>query len=302
MDNIANSSRRLLQVFSDGGMDGRYEPSYVSTHASGILIWLNCKYFFLTARHCLHAFRDANGNEIDFRDLQNHSPFWINKSDKFNEIDNTLDFLYARKIWFIGENINEQPEYEVDLKDICLLELYYPMQRIENYVNLNDLDTIIQDKSELRNSHMGFSGYPAEKNPYFYEQNDIAPIRGDATHSTLFRRWYDFGTNIKDSNTINLLKPRDFEYSGMCGGVVFSINNSVCKWAGMYISGSKTTARYLPSYLILDSILNYRQSRFIIVDIDAETCGSAKHISNAEYREHVTRMERFFEETPFDEK
>ena len=61
---IAQSSRRLLKVHSDGGMDGRYKPSSTGSHVSGVLLWFNYKYFFLTARHCLQKFRDELGNEI----------------------------------------------------------------------------------------------------------------------------------------------------------------------------------------------------------------------------------------------
>lgn len=292
---IPKSSRRLLKVNSDGGMEGRYEPSAVGSHVSGVLIWFNCKYFFLTARHCLQQFRDSMGNEIALENFYNHSPYWINKSDSFS--DSLLDFLYVRKIWFIGEvfklKVLETCE-GVDLEDLCLLEIYYPMQRVENYINLDNLNNVVRCKSEVKNSLMGFSGYPAEKNPYFWEQNDIVPITGNATHSTLFCRWYDFGVNIEDSNCIQLFNTRSFDYSGMCGGTVFTINKSSFKWAGMYISGSDDKARYIPSYLILDVILNYRNSRCLIIDQDAEICGGANRVSNAGYRKAVQIMEKMF--------
>ena len=38
---IAQSSRRLLKVHSDGGMDGRYKPSSTGSHVSGVLLWFN---------------------------------------------------------------------------------------------------------------------------------------------------------------------------------------------------------------------------------------------------------------------
>ena len=41
---ITKSSRRLLKVLSDGEMEGRYEPTAVGSHVSGILIWFNFKY------------------------------------------------------------------------------------------------------------------------------------------------------------------------------------------------------------------------------------------------------------------
>jgi len=87
----------------------------------------------------------------------------------------------------------------------------------------------------------------------------------------------------------------------MCGGVVFSIHNLTCKWAGMYISGSDTVARYIPSFLILDSILNYRNANFLTVDNDAEICGGAAHVSNAEYRKAVMLMEKMFKSRKSDE-
>ena len=296
---IAQSSRRLLKVHSDGGMDGRYKPSSTGSHVSGVLLWFNYKYFFLTARHCLQKFRDELGNEIPLNNFYNHSPYWINVSDSFNNYGQVVDFLYVRKIWFIGEIFKLQVFQAcegVDLEDLCLLEIYYPMQPIRNYVDLNNLSNAIRSKSELKNSLMGFSGYPAEKNPYFWDDNEIAPIKGDATHSTLFYRWFDFGLNISDSNCIELFKPRDFNYSGMCGGTVFTINESSVKWAGMYISGADDKARYIPSYLILDVILNYRQSRFQIIDQDAEICGGARHVSNSEYRKAIMDIERMFRE------
>ncbi|WP_298066658.1 hypothetical protein [uncultured Acinetobacter sp.] len=292
---ITKSSRRLLKVLSDGEMEGRYEPTAVGSHVSGILIWFNFKYFFLTARHCLQKFRDSTGNEIPLENFYNHSPYWINKSDSFS--NSILDFLYVRKIWFIGE-VFKLKVFEtcegVDLEDLCLLEIYYPMQPVKNYINLNNLNSVIRSKSELKNSLMGFSGYPAEKNPYFWEENDVVPITGTATHSTLFSRWHDYGINIEDSNCIQLFKTRKFDYTGMCGGTVFTINDSDVKWAGMYISGSDNKARYIPSYLILDVILNYRQSRSLIIDQDAEICGGANHVSNAEYRKAIQRMEKIF--------
>lgn len=296
---IPLSSRRLLKVHSDGGMEGRYTPSSTGGHVSGVLLWFNCKYFFLTARHCLQKFRDEFGNEIPLDNFYNHSPYWINLTDSFNNYGQVVDFLYVRKIWFIGENFKlkvlENCE-GVDLEDLCLLEIYYPGIPVKNYVDLNNLDNVVRSKSELNNSFMGFSGYPAEKNPYFWEDNETVPIKGDATHSTMFYRWFDFGTNLADSNCIELLKPREFDYEGMCGGAVFKIEEFGIKWAGMYISGSDNKARYLPTYLILEFILNYRQSRSITIDIDAEICGGANHVSNAQYREAVIDMERFFRE------
>lgn len=292
---ISKSSRRLLKVHSDGEMEGRYEPSAVGSHVSGILIWFNYKYFFLTARHCLQKFRDSAGDEIPLDNFYNHSPYWINKSDSFS--DSVLDFLYVRKIWFIGE-VFKLKVFEtcegVDLEDLCLLEIYYPMQPVKNYIDLNNLNNVVRSRSEVKNSLMGFSGYPAEKNPYFWEENDVVPITGTATHSTLFSRWYDFGLNIEDSNCIQLFNPRSFDYSGMCGGTVFAINESSVRWAGMYISGADDKARYIPSYLILDIILNYRQSRFLIIDQDAEICGGANYVSNSDYREAIQRMEMMF--------
>lgn len=273
---ISRSSRRLLKVHSDGEMDGRYLPSSTGSHVSGVLLWFNYKYFFLTARHCLQKFRDESGSEIPLENFYNHSPYWINLSDSFNDYGQILGFLYVRKIWFIGEIFKLQVFQTcegVDLEDLCLLEIYYPMQSVKNYVDLNNLSNVVRSKAELKSCIMGFSGYPAEKNPYFWDNNEIAPIKGDATHSTLFHRWFDFGANISDSNCIELFKPREFDYSGMCGGTIFTINETSVKWAGMYISGSSDKARYIPSYLILDVILNYRQSRFITIDQDAEICG-----------------------------
>ncbi|MEQ1309621.1 hypothetical protein [Acinetobacter bereziniae] len=296
-DPISQSSRRLLKVHSDGGMEGRYTPSSTGGHVSGVLLWLNYKYFFLTARHCLNKFRDELGNEIPLEKFYNHSPYWINLSDNFNDYGQIMDFLYVRKIWFIGENFKLKVLVDcqgVDLEDLCLLEIYYPMMPVKNYVNLNNLSNVVQSENELNNSFMGFSGYPAEKNPYFWEDNLEVPIKGSATHSTLFYRWFDFGTNIGKSNCIKLLKPRKFDYEGMCGGTVFKIDGSNIKWAGMYISGSETKARYLPSYLILDFILNYRKSRSITIDVDAETCGGANHVSNQQYREMVKDMENLY--------
>ena len=85
--------------------------------------------FFLTARHCLQKFRDESGNEIPLEKFYNHSPYWINLSDSFNDYGQVVDFLYVRKIWFIGENFKlkvlESCE-GVDLEDLCLLEIYYP--------------------------------------------------------------------------------------------------------------------------------------------------------------------------------
>jgi hypothetical protein len=48
--------------------------------------------------------------------------------------------------------------------------------------------------------------------------------------------------------------------------------------------------------LILDVILNYRQSRFQIIDQDAEICGGARHVSNSEYRKAIMDIERMFRE------
>ena len=90
---IAQSSRRLLKVHSDGGMDGRYKPSSTGSHVSGVLLWFNYKYFFLTARHCLQKFRDELGNEIPLNNFYNHSPYWINVSDSFNNYGQVVDFF-----------------------------------------------------------------------------------------------------------------------------------------------------------------------------------------------------------------
>lgn len=52
---------------------------------------------FLTARHCLQKFRDELGNEIPLNNFYNHSPYWINVSDSFNNYGQVVDFYMLEK-------------------------------------------------------------------------------------------------------------------------------------------------------------------------------------------------------------
>lgn len=64
--------------------------------------------------------------------------------------------------------------------------------------------------------------------------------------------------------------------NGMSGGPVYSIyeNNSGIKLAGITVSGGNNTLRFIPSYMFIEAIDNYRESPCTILD-------PASHLTDA---------------------
>ncbi|WP_216293168.1 hypothetical protein [Delftia acidovorans] len=232
---------------------------------SGVLIRFGGKFFLLTAKHVIH-------NNIP-GDFQNESPFWI--TSKFQSGWNSIyDFLFPKRIWYIGEKIENLSD-TLDISDLCLVELFDPprFHRPNHFIDIESRCSIL-GKDELFNGQILLvTGYPFERNTF-----DYTPVSEEVTHTTSLHRYTVPGIFAKDED-FGFIKfcsigdtVRHSNVNGMSGGAVYNVHlkaNQV-KLAGIPVSAGDNICRFIPSHAFIDSLLNYSNSRSRIVDPIAE--------------------------------
>jgi hypothetical protein len=261
--NVAKSTRRLFFNHLDISTEerGRFHVDQMYGSGTGVLIRFNGTFFLLTAKHVIH-------NNIP-GEFQNESPFWI--TSKFQSGWKSLnDFLFPKRIWYIGENIEDKYE-TLDITDVCLVELFYPQpfHYPDNFIDIKNSSSVLT-KSELFNGQILLvTGYPFERNTF-----DFTPVSDDISHTTSLHRYTVPGFYIAEENFGHILfNPsgdtiKHSNVNGMSGGAVYNVQPKAnqIKLAGIPITAGDNICRFIPSHTFIESIINYMCSNFRIVD------------------------------------
>lgn len=141
---------------------------------------------------------------------------------------------------------------------------------------------------------LNISGYSHSKNNYDW---DIEHENPQFTHGTsIIRQTY---TGIFRDNGelgyIELIDDKDVtnnDANGMSGGIVYDIQNkgNKTKFSGLILTVSNNMSNFLPSYLLMPSILNYKNAPCEILDpIENEEPSEEKTLRALEvFKEYLT--------------
>ncbi|BEP96246.1 hypothetical protein GmRootA79_46300 [Acidovorax sp. A79] len=239
---------------------GHFHVDQMYGSGSGVLIRFEGIFFLLTARHVI-----LNNIPGEF---QNESPFWI--SAKFQgQWDSLHSFLFPKFIWNIGELIKDTLD-PTDASDVCLVELFHPQQyhQPDHFIEIRDRHSVLTREEHFEGQFLLVSGYPFEQNEFHFD-----PI-GEYTHSTslnrhtipgIFSPEKPFGFISFDAVDADI---QHENVTGMSGGVVCNVQpkaNQV-KLAGIPVSAGDNKCRFIPAYVFIDAILNYKNSSCRVVD------------------------------------
>lgn len=286
-ENYILSTRRIFHISTDPSYDEKvyFKDSYFGSYGTGTLFKKGMKFFLLTARHVLATYLDET--------LSNTSPFRVT-SHSSKSFDNTLDFLYPKKIWEIGKLI---PEYDYyDFEDVVLVELFNPApgQIVDHYIDMDKVEVLemtnYQDGGIL--SDIGFS---AHSNPYYYDgDNEALPFDEEKfTSSTTYKRDMIRGILRENEFTFHFEKMNylDIDTNGMSGGLIVVLNEvGDSRLIGMHIRGSTESSdiHFLPMCKIIKAAKNYLYAPFKVIDY----C----YYDNLKEQTHVGGIGREFEE------
>jgi hypothetical protein len=269
--NVAKSCRRFLFNYMEKSIEerGYFHVDGVYGMGTGVLLRYGKfarygdKFFILTAKHVL----DNNLNEDD----HNESPFWIPmKSASPDNLYNSLfNFMFPRIRWNIGELMPEVKH--VDLSDICLVELFCPQPFAypDNYIKIIDSSSVLSKTDFFEGQLLLVSGYPFEKNSFF-------DFTETYTNSTNIHRHTIVGVLRKDKEdeigyiSFEMTK-NDIQHenvNGMSGSAIYNVQpkaNQV-KLAGIAVTAGNNICRFIPSYLLIEAILNYQKASHKVID------------------------------------
>ncbi len=236
---------------------------------SAILINYNETFFLLTAKHVIH-------NNIK-NEFQNESPFWASVSHRA-KWDSMHDFLMPRVIWNIGELISEDFD-SVDTTDICLIEMFNPPKyhRPDHYIKIDNKKSVLLSHDFFEGQLLLASGYPFEKNAF-----NFTPISEKFTHSTNLTRQTYVGSLVKSNEQMHIsfdFTKADVQHkniTGMSGGTICNVQpkSNQVKLAGLPLTAGDNICRFIPSYIFIDAILEYKKSSYTVVDPIVDTPAS----------------------------
>ena len=265
--NVAKSTRRILFNDIDDELmkQGQWHIDIMSGMGTVVIIKYDNRFFAITAMHVLKGLKDENGN------YRNASPFWMPTC--FGAIWETMqDFFMPKKLWNIGELIEGDERVIID--DICMIELYHPsFESFPNYYLDLDKNTDIFSTKEhfFEGRYLMVSGYPFYLNNFDWEVTHTDP---KMTHSTNIHRQTTIGTFYKDDSLghikfENLADDVTHENSrGMSGGIIFDVQENIedTHFCGLILNISNNLCTFLPSYIIKEAILNYKNASCEIID------------------------------------
>ncbi len=264
--NTIKSTRRVFFVSSDNPEPLSFRADHFGGMGTGTLIKIEETYFLLTAKHVIIKSQLPGFKLGD--DLHNSSPFWVLSRNRFSDFSKLESYLFPKKIWDIGELIKTEID-GIDTSDICLIELCTPnlYELPDNFIEIHSMSDVDPKGIFSPGKSIHISGYPFIQNGFTYEGN-----KPGTTHETKVDRGSYLGTYMEDEGCI---KHNAQEYStglpdlaGISGGAVTGIHakaNQV-KLSGMVVSSSGGISRFIPSYVFIDALLNYRQAKYYIVD------------------------------------
>ena len=263
--NVAKSCRRFLFNYLEKSIEEReyFHIDCVFGMGTGVLLKYDDKFFILTAKHVL--------KDIFRGDDHNESPFWIPiKSASPDNLYNSLfNFMFPRIGWDIGELMPEVKH--VDLSDICLVELFCPQPFAypDHYIEIIDSSSVLSKSDFFEGQLLLVSGYPYEKNSFF-------DFTETYTNSTNIHRHTIVGVLKKDKEddigyiSFEMTK-NDIQHenvNGMSGGAIYNVQpkaNQV-KLAGIAVTADNNICRFIPSYLLIEAILNYQKASHKVID------------------------------------
>jgi len=273
--NVAKSTRRFFfnHLYESVESRGRFHVDQMYGAGSGVLIKINGDFFVLTAKHVI-------GNNIK-GSFQNESPFWIPVKDRA-EWSSLYDFLFPKRIWNIGELISSKVG-DIDQSDICLIELFYPQKfhMPDHCVEIKNKDSVLTETEFFDGQILLTTGYPFEKN-YF----DFTPKSEDISHTTRIQRHTIPGIYLanEDGGYISFeMTGGDTQHenvNGMSGGAVYNVQpkaNQV-KLAGIPVTAGDNICRFIPSYIFIDAIINFKEASSEVVDPIADNPPSLEDI------------------------
>ncbi|WP_457794585.1 hypothetical protein [Acinetobacter baumannii] len=266
------ATRRIFHIQTKSDSDERVqsEDFCFGGHGSGILLKHDMRFFLLTAKHTL------SNSQGDINGFDNTSPFRIQTSG-VGGFENTLDFLYPKKAWFIADLIPDHDVYKVE--DVILIELSSPLlgQKVDHYLHIDELKVL-----ELKDFKDGMPvldiGYSSLSNEYDFKdlfENWGEESQGIVTHSTQIKRDLVKGELKYEKTSIGsswILKKKNYEgksTDGMSGGLIVTIlPNGESKAIGIHLMGAEQSniIRFLPLCLVVDTIKSYKNAKSLIID------------------------------------
>lgn len=273
--NVAKSTRRFFfnHLYESIESRGHFHVDQMYGAGSGVLLKINSEFFVLTAKHVIY-------NNIK-GDFQNESPFWVPVKNRA-EWSSLYDFLFPKKIWNIGELISEESE-NVENSDICLIEVFHPQHfhMPDHFIEITGKDSVLRNEEFFDGQILLATGYPFERNSF-----DFTPQSDDITHTTRIQRHTIPGIYIADGNDGYISfemtegEAKHKNVNGMSGGAVYNVQpkaNQV-KLAGIPVTAGNKICRFIPSYIFIDAIINFRDSNYKTVDPIVDNPSSLKDI------------------------
>lgn len=265
IDEIFHSTRRIFHITIDEecfNHQSQFKDIFFSGYGTGILLKFKNSFFLLTAKHVLKDY-------LTKRPV-NTSPFRI-QVDATKGFKSVEDFLYPKKIWDIGQLIQENDFYEYE--DIILVELHQPMpaQKVKHYINFNNIQIMKVD--DFRAGLLSIEhGYSIESNPYYYvPDNKFHPFDANIfSCSTNVKKDFLIGVLEKESNYFFFKKEKSNikDTNGMSGSLIICVDKKTIKLLGVHVRGSTDSDKihFVPMEKISNAILEYEKSPSYIID------------------------------------
>jgi hypothetical protein len=262
---LLTSSRRIFFNYLEQSTEerGHFHVDQMHGGGTGILIKYMEIFFLLTAKHVIE--------ENTKFDYQSESPFWVTSLSREWPV-NLYGFLMPKRIWHIGKGISWTSSY-TDPEDILLIELFYPNPNYwpDGFLDLDQNDLILEEENFYDGQLLLTQGYPLSDNDFFYEN-----VPEGYTHGTnLLAQTLPATLNFENDErfmkfiTQNIVEHENL--NGFNGSPICNLQPDLddIKWAGMLTSGGNNMARFIPSYALRDSLFNFQDFPFEIVDPSA---------------------------------
>ena len=261
--NIAKSTRRFFfnHLTKSTEERGHFHVDFMYGAGSGVLLNIEDKYFVLTAKHVIN--KNLNG------DFQNESPFWITSKNK-SDFSSLYNFLFPKGLWNIGD-LMPKIDAEIDVSDLCLVELFDPpkFHIPDHFIKIESESSVMKKSEFFEGQYLLVTGYPFERNNF-----DFNPIDHNYTHSTKIQRHSIPGIYINSASLGYIsfeMTKGDYQHenlNGMSGGAIYNIQPkaNMVKLAGIPITAGNNICRFIPSYLFVNALMQYKKSSFTVID------------------------------------
>lgn len=260
---VARSTRRLFfnHLYESMESRGHFHVDQMYGAGSGVLLKICDGFFVLTAKHVIE-------NNIK-GELQNESPFWVTAKHR-GEWSSLYDFLFPKRVWNIGELISDEIN-GVDSSDICLVEVFHPQKfhMPDHFIEISSKDCTLKEEEFFNGQILLVTGYPFERNSFYF-----TPLNENITHTTRVQRHTIPGIYIINEEDRYISfdmtegETHHRNVNGMSGGAVYNVQpkaNQV-KLAGIPVTAGDNVCRFIPSFMFIDAIINFRDSSSEVID------------------------------------